>query len=248
VRGDVGYISAIMVDRRFNEEEVATIFQLATEAQQTPQRRLPSGNGLTLAELQEIGRQIGVPPELVVQAAASLGQVGSSTSRRLLGLPIGVGRTIEFDRKLSEDEWERLVVDLRETFDARGVVRREGSFREWSNGNLHALLEPTANGDRLRLRTVKGDARAWISGGFVTLGIAAVMTMAGLIGAANPHYLTWAAEIAVLAAGQFAIGAIRLPGWARLRRKQMEEISGRLPLGLTSPRSQNSRDVEVSPS
>jgi cytochrome c biogenesis protein CcdA len=87
---------------------------------------------------------------------------------------------------------------------------------------------------------VKGDARAWISGGFVTLGIAAVMATAGLIGAANPHYLTWAAEVAILATGQFAIGAIRLPGWARLRRKQMEEISGRLPLGLTSPRSQDS--------
>lgn len=236
-----------MSDRRFNEEEVATIFQLATEAQQSPQPRLPSGEGLTLAELQEIGRQVGIPPELVIQAAASLGQVGVSTSRRLLGLPIGVGRTIELERKLSEEEWERLVVDLRETFDARGRVRREGSFREWSNGNLQALVEPTANGDRIRLRTVKGDARAWIRGGFVTLGIAAAMAMVGLAGSSSHHYLTMAGEIAVLAAGQFAIGAIRLPGWARLRRKQMEEISGRLPLGLTSLRSQNPRDAEASP-
>ena len=43
-------------------------------------------------------------------------------------------------------------------------------------------------------------------------------------------------ETVRIAAGQFAIGAIRLPGWARLRRKQMEEISGRLPLATgTSP-------------
>jgi hypothetical protein len=227
---------ATMSDRRFNEEEVAAIFQLATEAQQTPQRQLPSADGLTLAELQEIGREVGIAPELVVQAAASFGQVGIATSRRFLGLSIGVGRTIELDRKLSEDEWERLVVDLRETFDARGIVRREGSFREWTNGNLQALLEPTANGDRIRLRTVKGDARAWIRGGLVTLGIAAVTAIAGLVGGSNHHYLTWAVEIAVLAAGQFAIGAIGLPGWARLRRKQMAEISGRLPLATgTSP-------------
>jgi len=39
-----------MTDRRFNEEEVAAIFKQATEAQQTPQRQLPSGDGLTLAE------------------------------------------------------------------------------------------------------------------------------------------------------------------------------------------------------
>jgi len=236
-----------MSDRRFNEEEVAAIFQHATEAQQSPQRQLPSGDGLTLAEIQEIGRQIGLAPELVIQAAAAYGQVGSATTRRLLGLPIGVGRTIEFDRRLSEDEWERLVLDLRETFDARGIVRREGSFREWANGNLQALLEPSGNGDRIRLRTVKGDARAWIRGGLVTLGIAAVTTIAGLVSGTNHHYLTWAVEMVVIAAGQFVIGAIRVPGWARLRRKQMEEISGRLPLGLTSLQSQASRDAEVGP-
>jgi hypothetical protein len=236
-----------MSDRRFSEEEVAAIFKQATEAQQTPQGQLPSGDGLTLAELQDIGRQIGIAPELVVRAAASFGQVGDSTSRRFLGLPIGVGRTIELDRKLSDDEWERLVVDLRQTFDARGIVKRDGSFREWTNGNLQALLEPTANGDRIRLRTVKGDARAWIRGGFVTLGIAAVTAIAGLVGGPSQPYLTWAAGIVVLAAGQFAIGAIRVPGWARLRRKQMEEISGRLPLGLTSLPSQNLRDAEVRP-
>jgi hypothetical protein len=227
-----------MTDRRFNEEEVAAIFKQATEAQQTPQRQLPSGEGLTLAELQEIGRQVGIAPELVVQAAASLVQVGSPTSRKFLGLAIGVGRTVELDRKLSEDEWERLVVDLRETFDARGTTRREGSLRQWTNGNLQVLLEPTANGHRIRMRTVKGSARAWMQGGIMTLGLAAI---AAMLGGANHQYLTWAADMAVIGAGQIAIGAIRVPGWARLRRKQMEEISGRLTLGPTSLPSQDSR-------
>jgi hypothetical protein len=230
-----------MTDRRFNEEEVAAIFKQATEAQQPPQRQLPSGEGLTLAELQEIGRQVGIAPELVVQAAASLSRVGSPTSRRLLGLPIGVGRTIELDRKLSEDEWERLVVDLRETFDARGTARQEGSFRQWTNGNLQVLLEPTANGDRIRFLTVNGAARAWMMGARVTLGVATVAAIAAMVGAANNHYLPLAVGMAAIAAGQFTIGAIRLPGWARLRRKQMEEISGRLTLGLTSLPSDVSR-------
>jgi len=50
-----------------------------------------------------------------------------------------------------------------------------------------------------------------------------------MVGGSNQPYLTWAVEIALLAAGQLAIGAIQLPDWARVRRKQMEEISGRLP-------------------
>jgi len=230
------YLSPTMTERRFNEDEVAAIFQQATEAQLTPQRQPASGEGLTLAEVQEIGRQVGIAPELVVQAAATLGQAGSATSRRLFGLPVGVGRTVDLDRKLSDDEWERLVVDLRETFAARGVVRQEGSFRQWTNGNLQVLLEPTANGHRIRFSTVKADARAWMMGGLLTLGFAAVTTIAVMVGGPNSHNalhadLSWAVLMGLLAVGQFAIGAIRLPGWARLRRKQMEEISRRLTLG-----------------
>lgn len=217
-----------MTERRFNEEEVAAIFRQATEAQQTPERQLPAGEGLTLAELQDIGRQVGIAPEQLVRAAASLSEVGGATSRRFLGLTIGVGRTIDLGRKLSEDEWERLVVDLRETFDARGTVRQEGSFRQWTNGNLQALLEPTANGDRLRLSTVKADSRAWMMGGLLTLGIATVTAIVAVVGGPRFADLTGVVEIGVIAAGQLAIGAIRLPGWSRLRRKQMEEISRRL--------------------
>jgi hypothetical protein len=216
-----------MTDRRFNEEEVAAIFKQATESQQTPQRQLPSGEGLTLIELQEIGQQVGIAPELVVRAAASLAAAGTETSREMLGLTIGVGRTIDLDHKLTEDEWDRLVVDLRETFDARGTVRQEGSFRQWTNGNLQALLEPTPTGQRIRLRTVKANARAWMMGGLLTSGIAGVVALVSMLGGFHNN-LGIAAEIAVIAAGQFALGAVQLPGWARLRRKQMEEIAQRL--------------------
>ena len=47
-----------MSDRRFNEEEVAANFQQATEALPAPQRQLPSGEGLTLAEIQEISGRL----------------------------------------------------------------------------------------------------------------------------------------------------------------------------------------------
>jgi hypothetical protein len=216
-----------MPERRFNEDEVAAIFQQAAETQHPPQRAIPSGEGLTLAELQDIGRQVGIAPELVTQAAASLGQVGTVTSRKLLGITVGVGRTVDLGRKLSDEEWERLVVQLRETFDARGAVRQEGSFRQWTNGNLQVLLEPTENGHQIRFRTVNAAASAWITAGVVTLGIAAVVAVAGLLGVGQHPELkpAIAGMIAMLGAGQLALGAIRLPGWARLRRKQMEEIS-----------------------
>jgi hypothetical protein len=230
-----------MTDRRFNEEEVAAIFAKATEVQQTARRQLPSGEGMTLAEIQEIGREVGIAPELVVQAARSIDQAGRPTSMKFLGLPIGVGRTVEFDRKISDAEWEQLVVDLRETFDARGTVKQEGSFRQWTNGNLQALLEPTPTGHRLRLRTMKGNARASMIGGLGMLGIAAATSVAALVGGGSALVAS-VAEIGVMGAGLFAFGALRVPGWARLRRQQMDELAARFTHKRALPAPQDPLD------
>jgi hypothetical protein len=221
-----------MTERRFNEAEVAAIFERATEEQQTGQRQLTVGDGMTLAQLQEIGREIGVAPELVAQAAKAIERGGQPTSRHLLGLTVGVGRTIDLDRALTDEEWERIVVDLRETFDARGVLKREGSLRQWTNGNLQALLEPTATGQRIRLRTVKGDARSLIIGGIALLGVAAVAlisaTMRGAV--SDAATLSTLGTLTAMGVAMFGLGAIRLPGWARLRQRQMEEIAQRVAL------------------
>lgn len=225
---------AVMTERRYSEEEVAAIFERAAEAQQTARRQLPQGEGMMLAELQEIGREVGIPPELVAQAARSMDQGGLAASRRFLGLQIGVGRTVDLDRRISEKEWERLVVDLRETFDARGTVRNDGSFRQWTNGNLQALLEPTETGHRLRLRTVKGDARGLMTAGLASLGVAAAMVIAFAVTGGLGDSLPGVGFLSAIGLGMFGIGAIRLPGWARLRRHQMEGIAARLVLAAQS--------------
>lgn len=227
-----------MTERRFNEAEVAAIFEIATESQQqTGQRDLPSGEGMTLAQLQDIGREVGIAPELVEKAALTLNQGGRPTSRRFLGLPVGVGTTVDLARKLTDEEWERVVVDLRETFDARGVLKSEGSLRQWTNGNLQALLEPTATGHRIRLRTVKGDARGMMVGGLAVIGAAAsALAMTVLSGPiTNIAMLSTYGFLGGIGAFMFGVGALRLPGWARLRQRQMEEVAARVAALASSP-------------
>ena len=234
-----------MPERRFNEEEVAAIFQRATEAQQSSHAPAPvadgragTGGGLTLSELQEIGREVGIPPELVRHAATSIDQVGQPTARSYLGLPIGVGRTVELERRLTDEEWDRLVVDLRETFDARGSIRRDGSLLQWTNGNLQALLEPTATGQRLRLRTIKGDSRSLMTMGIGMMVIAAASYItAALRGQPGPE-LASLGMVGLIGIGSFVYGALRLPGWARLRASQMKGVADRVT------RMIGSRDVE----
>ena len=123
-----------MSDRRYDDEEVAAIFLKAAEGPQTPPLQLPRDEGLTLADLQDIGREVGIPPEAVAQAAQSVDLGPRGASQTFLGLPIGVERTIPLNRWLTEGEWEHLVVELREVFNARGTVSSSGSFRQWTNG------------------------------------------------------------------------------------------------------------------
>ena len=231
-----------MSERRYNEAEVAAIFERAAEALETSPQQLPSGEGMTLTDLQEIGREVGFSSEQLARAAKAIELQGRPTSRDFLGLPVGVGLSIDLARNLSNDEWERLVADLRETFDARGTLKSEGSLRHWANGNLHAFLEPTATGQRLRMRTVKGDARGMIIGGLGLIGVATVTLISaavkGAIGA-DVGFLFSQAVMATGGAAMLGLGAFRLPSWARLRRRQMEDVAARIAVVASVPSGSN---------
>jgi len=194
-----------MNERRYTEEETTAIFRVAAEGPSAPLRPVSPTDGLTLAVRQ------------------------GGASRTLLGLPIGVERRVTLNRRLTTEEWEHLVVQLRDVFQARGRIKSEGSLRQWTNGNLYVLLEPTPTGDRLRLGSLHAGATASIRLGLVALGSLAFLGIANLFGG---HVADLGTLSGLLAGGLLLIanGALRLPGWARLRGRQMEDLAARLAL------------------
>ncbi len=215
-----------MTERRYNQEEVEAIFQRAAEAQQRAPLLRQQDEGITLGQLQEIGREVGISPDLIRAAAGAVQRTGQTTKRTFLGLPIGVGRTVELERKLSDAEWDRLVVELRDTFDAKGRLKQEGNFRQWSNGNLQALLEPIGDRHRLRLRTMKGNAYSYMIAGLSLLGVTAFTAISSMTRGSLDLSAAWMTLL--LAGGVFGIGAAMVPGWARERQRQMKEIAERV--------------------
>jgi hypothetical protein len=218
-----------MSERQFSEEEVAEIFRQASEAESSS--NVAPGKGMTLAALQDIGREAGLSPEAIARAANSLDRTARPAlqNQTLLGLPVAVGQTIEIDRPFTDTDWERLVADLRVTFNARGVIRQDGPFRQWTNGNLQALIEPTPTGFRLRLKTMNANARGFMTMGLAGLGLSAAtwVSMAITGNHGSPGAPMGMALIAVIGASMFGLGAVQIPGWARRRKAQMEEISSR---------------------
>ena len=66
------FLRVMSPERRYNEQEIAGIFKQAAEAQETAQRHLSHTEGLTLAELQEIGKEAGITPEFIARSAAAV--------------------------------------------------------------------------------------------------------------------------------------------------------------------------------
>lgn len=215
-----------MPERRYTDEEIAAIFREAAEGAESQTLPAESTDGLTLAELHGIAREVGLSPVAVTRAAQSLDLPHAApVSQRFLGLPIRVQRTVPLTRRLTDAEWERLVVELRQVFGARGAMRATGSMREWSNGNLHALLEPTATGYQLRLGTYKANARSGFMAGGLTFGVAAVLGVTtAMSGSVLPQAPMIAAMLAIGTA-LIARNVATLPGWARRRGRQMDEIA-----------------------
>ena len=226
----------VMTDRRYNDEEVAAIFLKAAENPTTQPPGISRSEGLTLADLQEIGREVGIPAEAVVLAARSLDVDASAPSATVLGLPISVERTVELNRWLSDAEWERLVVQLREVFRAQGKMSASGTFRQWTNGNLQALLEPATTGHRLRLRTLKGSARGSIGLGLLLIGSSVAVAIAGAVAGHLGSSMPGVALLSVMGLGAAAYGALPLPRWARLRGQQMDAIAAGLLTLPAAPR------------
>ncbi len=221
-------------ERRYREDEVAEIFETAASRPRRGANALSTGEGLTLAELQAIGSEVGMSPEGIAEAAAALELRRGGLRRTELGMPVSVGRTVDLPRAPTDREWAMLVAEMRETFHARGRDASQSGLREWRNGNLHALVEPTEVGYRLRLGTTKGDAVGFNRMGAGVLVMALVALLVLWLSGGLPEAVFLPTMLALMGGGALGYNAMRLPGWAGEREEQMERIAARALVLLSS--------------
>ena len=218
----------MMDERRYEEAEVAEIFEAAASPRESRGRALTPASGFSLAELQAIGSEVGIEPERIAEAAAALEVRGAGAPRRsYLGMPVSVGRTVDLLRAPTDREWDMLVAELRETFGARGKDRSSGTVRVWTNSNLHAYVEPAESGYRLRLGTTKGDAVSSNRFGLITL-VAGLILSILLFAEVLDEDLSVFLILPLMGIIALVMNAVRLPHWAREREEQMEHIAVRV--------------------
>lgn len=213
-------------ERRYDDTEVEEIFRRVAETRDAPSRHAASGSGgLTLRELQEIGEEVGFSKELVARAAASVDLAPATSDKlRLMGMPVGVDHTVPLARPLVDEEWERLVARLRDTFKAKGSVEVMGRLRQWSNGNLRISVEPTEAGYQLRMHTHKGNIRPLVGMGVLFIMIALALSLVSVI-VGRELDIMGMLILAIGGGGVAGVSVLQLPGWADTRARQMDEIA-----------------------
>lgn len=210
-------------ERRFDGDEIEAILDRAVNAGEgSDAARLPH-EGLTLAELKEVGREVGIPAARIEEAARALDRPGRVD--RTLGLPLSVARTVALLRAPTDTEWDQLVADLRATFGATGTVHRDGGLRGWTNGNLHAWIEPDGPGYRLRMGTSKESARQLGAVGAGMLGMSGVLGTLTAVGADVP--LAGAGALLAMGIGTLVAAFGSTPAWAKTRLEQMDGVARR---------------------
>ncbi len=215
-------------ERRYREDEIQEIFERAASKEARGVPAPVHEAGLTLSDLQDIGRQVGLEPARIAEAATALDTRPEILPRRTMwGVPVSVGQIVELDRAPTDREWELLVAEIRRTFGARGQLTEAGSLREWSNGNLHVYVEPTETGHRLRMGTLKGNAASVTAMGVVGLGMGIVFLISLLADGKLAKGLFLPVAFMVMGAAALVSNLVGLPKWARQREQQMNHIANR---------------------
>jgi len=213
-----------MPERRYSDDDVHRILANAVEVDAAVGSG--AGRGLTLAQIQSIAVEAGLSPEAVVAAAEALDRTPPvPATPRMLGLPVGVARSVAIPGTIDDAGWRRLVAFLRDTFEAQGREEHGGGRREWRNGKLRIALEEVGGTTLLHMRTRKESARSLIqAGGMVMLG-SLVMEAATAFVRSPANILAGVLTLAIGGGTMAAVGVLQLPSWSAARRKQFEAVA-----------------------
>lgn len=151
-----------MDQAEFDEVEVQRILKRAAEQQQAAERRsFIRGTGTSLTSLRDIAEEVGIDSRFVDAAAREVAlRRDHPPAKEFMGVPDELRVQRVLPETIDDDEWIRIVDDLRATYGMTGHVSQYGRIREWqsspssSNGAtslIHLRLEDTEDGTALNL-------------------------------------------------------------------------------------------------
>lgn len=225
-------------DRSYDEREVALILKRAVEMQEG------HGEGqqrLTLGDVQQIAREVGIDPLHVTRAAETLEQRPLKGGRSLLGAPTTLQTSLAFDRELTDTEVGEMLDLLRSTVGLQGTTSQGLDTVEWAGrdsiGGYSLSVSRRSGSTRLRLSTQRSEQAVVVVIASGVAGMVAAGVVAGLVDPSTAGGL-WAV---FGGSGVAALGSARFL-WQRIARgweARLRDLAGRLRGSLPGVSNRN---------
>lgn len=219
------------MSRQFSEDEARDIFARAAERQHATDTQ---GEGLTLAELQDIGRAAGLDPEHVAAAVAEAGQ-RPVTPAVVTGVNVTPRTSRLVPGEMTDPVWEQVVARLRQTFGAQGIATDVGRVREWTSGsgsNLMLTAEPAPGGTLVTIMTSREESGKGIIQLPIYGAVAAAMMATFLALGDFPSAYPWLIPALILGVTLLIALGIRqsLSSWSARRQGQFDGLGDQIEL------------------
>jgi hypothetical protein len=134
-------MSSVDSARRYTDQEVALVLKRAAELEE--RRTLSGAKGLTLEELREIAREVGLSPETIDEAVTSIAGSRRRRSGGWLGGALSAKVVRGVPGRLNEADLRQLVRLVEERLDATGTVTEALGTVRWTGAPQGDRFDPT---------------------------------------------------------------------------------------------------------
>lgn len=174
--------------RRYSDEEFAVILRTASEAPDAspPTLSPASKDGLTLSQIKEIAKEVGIDPDKVARAAALLPPVQPTALEKLLGEGPRFRVDDQIEGVVPKTDFGRVIQVARATAGVPGETREVLGGVEWTGSTgttgYGVSVTPTAGQTHIQVWVNHTETMAGIYGG-VGMGVMGVtaLTLAKLV-------------------------------------------------------------------
>ena len=210
---------------RYTDREVAQILRRAVALQE--KQGTGPGRGLSLEEMKDVAREVGVDPRFVVEAAEALVRAGPPGGNSLLGGPIHLQAVQVVTEPFSTGQMQAVIDEIRRITGRHGRASQVADAIEWHGkdqlGSTSVSVSRVGQETRVRVIANRSDAAAVL----YTLGAIGAVIGAGAAGAAvSPLGAAVVAPtvIGVLGASWLSLRTF----WSRYARRWDERIRSTL--------------------
>jgi hypothetical protein len=226
----------------YSEKEVGTLIQRATEIQEGARESME--RGLSLQEVEHIAAEIGIDLKHLQASAMELeNRLDAGETFSFWGGPFVLDQKRVVEGKVTEEQWEQIVLGLRRLTGSVGHTSPIGQIREWTRviQDLGYVMEQTQvivsprkdqTTIELRVRYQGGALMTYVLGTVFSVAVAGIfLDGAGLTDPVDTAIIVSSATGGLAAARTF------IAYWARRQRKKLRRLMGWLHDTIAQPTS-----------